>query len=180
MQINYNSLTAKLYRWFYATSKMPSNLCPYFWKLVIATIFAVPTAIITTPAVLINRDREFEIAERYAFGLMTWLGLVFGACVLSTVSLFWIVAAKDSLLDIMNHIGIFVLVLTIGFGSIIGIVFSIKFLVDRRREANAPRVWDDSNYEWVPNPNYKKPAPAIAAEFIKAKYKKYCPKIDWN
>ncbi len=31
MNLNINSKTAKLYRWFYATNEMPQSLCPYFW-----------------------------------------------------------------------------------------------------------------------------------------------------
>jgi hypothetical protein len=42
-------------------------------------------------------------------------------------------------------------------------------------------IWDaDGNY--VKNPNYEpyEKKPNIIIEFIKAKYNRYCPKIEWN
>lgn len=40
MKLNYNSFSSKLYRWIYYsdTNEMPSNLCPYFWKLVFENV----------------------------------------------------------------------------------------------------------------------------------------------
>lgn len=49
MKINYNSLSAKIYRYFYTTETMPTNLCPYFWKSLIATILFIPYYILTIP-----------------------------------------------------------------------------------------------------------------------------------
>ena len=31
MKLNSNSVTARLYRWFYMNDQMPKSLCPYFW-----------------------------------------------------------------------------------------------------------------------------------------------------
>jgi hypothetical protein len=45
MEINYNSTSARIYREFYNTKRMPESLCPYFWKLV----FAWPITILLSP-----------------------------------------------------------------------------------------------------------------------------------
>jgi predicted membrane protein len=47
---------------------------------------------------------------------------------------------------------------------LIGIYFAIKYLVDKNK------------YERMENPKSN----SIVTEFVKAKYNKYCPKIDWE
>ena len=56
MKMNYNSLTAKFYRWFYEVDYMPSNICPYFWKLVIAYLLCIPKFVITYPTYIFTKE----------------------------------------------------------------------------------------------------------------------------
>lgn len=49
MELKLNSLSARLYRYFYETNKMPNSLCTYFWKLVIAYLLIIPLEIIGLP-----------------------------------------------------------------------------------------------------------------------------------
>ena len=50
MELNLNSLTAKLYRWFYKQNEMPSSLCPYFWKMILACILYIPLFLFDLPS----------------------------------------------------------------------------------------------------------------------------------
>lgn len=45
MTLNSNSISAKLYRYFYSTERMPESLCTYFWALVLAYILIIPLEI---------------------------------------------------------------------------------------------------------------------------------------
>ena len=48
LEYRYNSLHAKMFRWFYNTSFMP-NLCLYFWKSIIMWVLIIPYEIIVLP-----------------------------------------------------------------------------------------------------------------------------------
>jgi amino acid transporter len=45
MTLNSNSISAKLYRYFYSKQNMPESLCTYFWALVLAYLFIIPLEI---------------------------------------------------------------------------------------------------------------------------------------
>lgn len=69
-----------------------------------------------------------------------------------------------------NTRGVWDLGAIIGYGGVIfgGLYFLyvlIRRTIIKRRKANV---------------TYEEPTPNILAEFIKAKYNKYCPKIEWN
>lgn len=49
-KLNPHGLMARLYRNFYNTGGLPNNLCPYFWKLVIAII----SFVFVWPVIVIN------------------------------------------------------------------------------------------------------------------------------
>ena len=53
MKLKTSSLSAKLYRHFYETEKMPKSLCPYFWKLVVAYMLVLPLEIIGLPYTIV-------------------------------------------------------------------------------------------------------------------------------
>ena len=52
MKLTKNSFNSKLYRWFYCTNQLPINLCPYFWKLLMAWVLLIPVVVITLPVTL--------------------------------------------------------------------------------------------------------------------------------
>ena len=68
---------------------------------------------------------------------------------------------------------------------VVSIVFTIlhfyKNRRDNRRHKQSEWIWDE-NGDHVLNPDYVPydERSNIFIEFIKAKYNKYCPKIDWN
>lgn len=57
MELNSNSINARLYRWFYhkGTNQMPKSLCPYFWQLFIMYVFIIPYVLFTLPYHLLTR-----------------------------------------------------------------------------------------------------------------------------
>jgi len=163
MKLNKNSISAKLFRWFYRTSELPTNLCPYFWKLVMAYVFAIPVFIISLPYAIIDKDSCNEsLGNRIGKGLVCWFGLFLLITALTPIILFWYTPVKDSFLEILIIWGL----LTWVIGLIIGVMWFIHHLGEKIKERrNLPKEEKRSN---------------IVVEMVKATYYKYCPKIDWN
>ena len=163
MKLNKNSISAKLFRWFYRTSELPTNLCPYFWKLVMAYVFAIPVFIISLPYAIIDKDSCNEsLGNRIGKGLVCWFGLFLLITALTPIILFWYTPVKDSFLEILIIWGL----LTGMIGLIIGVMWFIHHLGEKIKERrNLPKEEKRSN---------------IVVEMVKATYYKYCPKIDWN
>ena len=163
MKLNKNSISAKLFRWFYRTSELPTNLCPYFWKLVMAYVFAIPLFIISLPYVIIDKSSSIEsLNSRIWGGFVCWVILFLLITALTPIMLFWHTPVKDSLLETLIEIGVFTWIT----GLIIGIMWFIHHLGEKIKERrNLPKKEKRSN---------------IIVEMVKATYYKYCPKIDWN
>ena len=168
MILNKNSISAKLFRWFYRTSELPTNLCPYFWKLVMAYVFAIPVFIISFPYVIIDKNSCNEsLNGRIGLGIVCWFGLFLLIAALSLIMLFWYTPVKDSFLEILIICGL----LTLAIGLTIGIMWFIHHLGEKikerkeRKRRNLPKEEKRSN---------------IIVEMVKATYYKYCPKINWN
>jgi hypothetical protein len=182
MELKQNSISAKLYRWFYGTDSMPSNLCPYFWKLVVMYIFIVPFFVVTLPMFIFSRsEREWHIRIMmsvviYAFGFICLLAIY-----APITYLIWGIFEGNSVWSGFQLGGF----ITLGISTVLAIVFGISYLVMERKEKNRLKqleyIWNE-NGEPVPNPDYvpyvKKPNIILA--FISAKYNKYCPKVDWK
>ena len=163
MKLNKNSISAKLFRWFYGTSELPTNLCPYFWKLVMAYVFAIPLFIIPLPYVIIEKSSSIEsLTSRIWGGFVCWVILFLLITALTPIMLFWHTPVKDSLLETLIEIGVFTWIT----GLIIGIMWFIHHLGEKIKERrNLPKEEKRSN---------------IIVEMVKATYYKYCPKIDWD
>ena len=167
MKLNKNSISAKLFRWFYGTTELPTNLCPYFWKLVMAYVFAIPLFIIPLPYVIINKDTCNEsLGSRIGLGFVCWFILFLLITALTPIMLFWHTPVKDSLLETLIEIGL----LTWVVGLTLGIIWFIHYIQDKIKE----RKWENRN---LPK---KEKRSNIIIEMVKATYYKYCPKIDWN
>ena len=182
MKINYNSTSSKLYRWFYDTHRMPKTLCPYFWKLVFAWVLTIILSPLLLPTWIVRKVTN-DIDENVPVGPYALMGILIYSAILAVIgvgvfiSSYWIIYYQKTL-------G-YSLYLTGGVVTFIGLIGSITWgimkLKDRIRDRRTKRtIWDDNIGDYVPNPNYKEPKPSILVEFIKAKYHKYCPKIDWE
>ena len=185
MKLDHNSFSAKVYRWFFMKTEMPGNLCPYFWKLVLAFTLAVPVLIATLVYEILfinNHDKPADSpGERFFLGLIAWVILCICVAVLSPIVLFWATPEKDSVLWNLISAGFAVWVSII----ILGITLLYRHIKEKRDDAkwknrNEGRqsIYDENGH-WV-GYRYEEPKPNVLLEFIKAKYNKYCPKIEWN
>ncbi len=174
MQLNINSTTAKLYRWFYSTSQMPQSLCPYFWKLVLMWVFIVPYTILSLPVILIDlKDPDHRTTgERVGVGFIMWFILFMLVSMLSWIGIFFVEPVKDSMWYHMLIVGF------LGWGA--SIIFGgIEFYKwAKEKWENRHVKYDKNGYRIWTKPEPKQPS--IITEFVKAKYNKYCPKIDWK
>ena len=181
MKLKFNSLTARLYRWFYMESGMPENLCPYFWKLVLMWLLMVPTVILTLPVITTKQKPDGAIARLIlGFALWVFFGIVIVALAPITI-FFWGFLGQKSVIGNLQAFGIFLWVVILMVSIIFGVVHLLKTIKDRRNHIRREWVWDH-NGDYVKNPDYipYEPQASIIIEFIKAKYKKYCPKIEWS
>ena len=174
MKLNINSASARLYRWFYMTQLMPQSLCPYFWKLVVMWVFILPYTILSLPVILMDlKDPETRTTgERAGVGFIIWFILGMIVCMLSYIGLFWVTPIEDSLFMHMLVGG------GIGwvFSIIIGAIQLFKWSKEKWENRNVK--YDEDGWRiWEP---VKEKEPTIIKEFIKAKYNKYCPKIEWK
>jgi hypothetical protein len=162
MKLNQNSLSAKLYRWFYKTDTMPTNLCPYFWKLVTAVILSPLLAIYTLPYEIINykRQRWDTYGDMLGESLSCWLLIAAVICMISPLGFFFYIPNKSSLLWVIMGVG----GILWGCLIVVGITWAIIKTVEHLQSKK-------SNTEKTDN---------IIVEMVKAKYHKYCPKIDWK
>jgi len=177
MKLNINSISARLYRWFYSTSQMPQSLCPYFWKLVLMWFFIVPYTIISLPCILMDlKDPDHKTTgERAGVGAIMWFILSMLFCMMSWIGVFFIEPVKDTLWFHMLGAGFIGWLTAIVLGSML----AIKWFIENRRERKYRRIkYDEDGYRIWEEPKEKQPS--IITEFIKAKYNKYCPKIDWD
>lgn len=177
MKLNSNSISSKLYRWFYATNDLPNNLCPYFWKLVLSWLVLIPYSLFCLPVILHElfdktyRFTDNSTGKRIGFSSLTYALLFFIGCMLSSIGWFFIQPEKDSFYQFMGTLGFVIWVISI----IIGIVEGFKAFKEwnyRRKikyDENGWRIYDSSKEEKT----------YLVVEFAKAKYNKYCPKIDW-
>jgi len=174
MKLNHNSLSAQLYRWFYQVYDMPTNLCPYFWKLVFMYIFIVPYSIIVLPTIIMKDSGENDV--RFISSIIIWMMLFAGIFALFApiTWMIWGFGGKDTLMGNLQVLG-FIVWIT-GF-AVLATWGAIKF---KDRKKNQKYLWSEEDYEYVENPDYSPSFATIAKEFIKAKYKRYCPQITWD
>lgn len=169
VKLNQNSLLSKFYLWFYETNVLPLNLCPYFWKLVAATLltlaFGVPLFIIAIPGIIMNvifkiKDGEYLFVNKYGTLFAGVIIIFMGVGVFSIISFLLLVFGVLPY-DVNNPLSTFQIlggVLAL-FLIVLGVFKIIEYNSERRR--------------------YREKSSNIIVEVIKAKYNKYCPKIEW-
>lgn len=178
MKLNRNSLNAKLYCWFYgqSDSQLPNNLCPYFWKLVLAWLLIIPYGIYSLPHIIIlevfdktykngENSTGFRLASSSAIYVICFILLCMGTAVATMFTTLY----QGTFFGHIWIGGFMFWVVTI----IVLIYFGIKALVENIKNKKR-KVYDDYG-----NRIYPVKKSNVLIEFIKAKYNKYCPKIDW-
>ena len=179
MELNYNSLSAKVYRNFYETSRMPESLCPYFWKLVVAWPITILFSPLLIPFWIVDKlnggdGESVPFPVQALIGILMYTAVFCVFCLGVTISSIWITYYQGT-----NLYGFYVSGFIIMFGLlVVGIILLFRELKERRRQKRRERLYDEEgNYIYS---EYEPEKPNIFVEFIRAKYNKYCPKIDWK
>jgi hypothetical protein len=143
----------------YCTNTLPLNLCPYFWKLVLAIVTLPITVFSFFPFV---KNKYFE--ERFApLFIIAFCELFTAAIGLLVSTMFgWVdpngpVNLKD--LGIANAVGLSVF-------AIVAVVCYIEQSISSKKKDSKSIV--------------KEKKPSIIIEYIKAKKNKHCPMIEWE
>jgi hypothetical protein len=178
MKLNLNSTSARLYRWVFATSRMPDSLCPYFWKLVLMWIVLIPYTILSLPYMVIQKlsdnnffDRGSSFGEKPGSGLVIWGAIYLAGVMLFSISAFWVDFPKESFAEHMQVLGIFLWIIVLGVGGWNG----AKWLIEKYKDSKIK--YDENGYRiWEP---VKEKSDSIVVSFVKSTYHKYCPKIEW-
>jgi hypothetical protein len=166
INLNKNSITAKLYRWFYNVDTLPQNLCPYFWKVVIMYLLLPFLGIPALIGHLIEKDCNAFTKSILTIAVTVFFtaGLIgIGSLIVSPIVVFnWVVLnikPNDMYGNMMvgGLTGWFSLFI---YGFWVGGVELYKYLTNKK--TNTPK---ESN---------------IILAFVKAKYHKYCLPINWN
>ena len=178
MKLNKNSVTSRLYKWFYGVSEyqgLPNNLCPYFWKVVLMYLTIIPYTLFSIPVVVYDLfDKQYEngerkTGERLGVSVGVYIGLFVLAALISAIVAIFIKVEPKSLFEFLVVGGCLFWAGLI----IIGVIEGIKYL--REYSTTNESFYDHQQDRWV----VKKTKVNMTTEFIKAKYNKYCPKIDW-
>lgn len=161
MELNYNSIWAKLYRWFYYTDIMPNSLCSYFWKLVFAVVLSVALFPVYLPGLIINKlDREFfldRFGDKVMMGMVVYIGIFIFFITLFSLSIFWIQFPNTS---VWSHFQI------AGLGVFVGIiVVSLMFCLPKIGRSFKNSLFGKST---------------LVFQYTKAIFNKVCPKINWK
>ena len=159
MEVNFkkNSITARLYRWFYGIDTLPQNLCPYFWKTIIMYLFIIPFS----PFIFFFNfiDKNLNPFSKVVLSILI-LFCLYGV--------FMMIA---SLVVLFNYVILHIKPNTYWSSILVGgltidtglLVYGISKLI---------------SYITLDKPKIKQSN--LITSFIKAKYNKYCPQINWN
>jgi hypothetical protein len=171
MTLNENSLNANLYRWFYGKYTLPTNLCPFFWKLVAAWILLIPFSIFCLPTILMDIFSDnFTLGkekpgDRLWVSLVIWIGLFLITCMVLAIPLFFTELGGFTGL---GRTGVLLWVI----GLIIGAIYLVVHGYDKYKESK--KKYDEYGYRI-----YEEKTDNILIGFIKAKYNEWCPVITW-
>jgi hypothetical protein len=151
MQLSLTSWHARLYKWVYK-NELPSNLCPYFWKVILGIISVIPFTLLSLPALIISKDsrKDNNIFWNGFIGAVLYFILFLLFVTISPILYLFGVPISDNMFFSGITIIAFLLILL------------VAKIIDRIRSRS------------------KQKSPNIFKEYIKAKYNKYCPKIDWK
>jgi len=160
MKSTKNSWHAKLYLFSY-DSKLPDNLCPYFWKVILGAILFVPRLIFRLPYYGMEKIgvSSYEPVKRdqTSLGFMGWVicDLLFLLMYITYHLIKAMFGAYSYNSDAAN-LGILI------YSGMVCVVLYIKINSYRKRYSET------------------KSEPGLIKSFIKAKYNKLCPRIEWT
>jgi hypothetical protein len=178
MKLNQNSVSVKLYKWFYGVSEyqgLPNNLCPFFWRVVLMYLTIIPYTLFAIPVVVYDLfDKQYENGERSTGARLgnsvgIYIGLFVVVSLISAILALFIKIESKSLFEFLVIGGCL-----FWFGLLVlGIIKGFEYV--REYSTTDKSYYSETEKKWV----YEKTKVNLTTEFIKAKYNKYCPKIDW-
>jgi hypothetical protein len=109
--------------------------------------------------------------KRIGFSVLIYFMLFCISSMLSVIGLLFITPEKDTFYMFMVTLGIMIWAAAIVIGVIEGVKALIEWNHSRKinYDENGRRIWGEP----------KEQKTYLVVEFVKAKYNKYCPKIDW-
>jgi hypothetical protein len=107
--------------------------------------------------------------KRIGFSVLIYFLLFCVSSMLSVIGWFFIKPEKDSFYMFMVTLGVMIWAAAI----VIGVIEGVKEL----KEWNCKIEYDENGWRIWGEPKEQKTY--LVVEFVKAKYNKYCPKIDW-
>jgi len=183
IKLSEKSWHAKLYALMYGEDGgLPKNLCPYFWGVMAALVSVVPFALFFMPThifswvrKLIYKDEANSLFSEGYISTLFFVALVLNAAILVGFSMVYMWFQPFVLVNGQYKFTTFQIIGSLSYltGVIFGIVTLSKYIQEKARK-NKRKNWQDGSY--IP----KEKTPNILVEFIRAKYKKYCPKINWK
>lgn len=151
MNFNQQSIHAKLYREFYSTEVLPDNLCPFFWGLLFAWICAPFYFIFGLP---IKRDWIWGRIVKWILFISVAI-IALGCAVIFVYANYHLVRYWLNCYSYNNDMA--------WLGGFLDLYFSGVILIN-----------------YIKRKLSKKKRHSILIEFVKAKYGKYCPQINWE
>ena len=164
INLNKNSLNVKLYNWFYNTDTLPTNLCPYFWKLVLMYLLIIPYIVFTIPHYIdifltflvntinikLNKTCRVESSNKNEISMLYWISYSIIHSIVYVI-IYGTLSSNNILMQTIIIIGFSAII----FFTVLSITFLICYIL------------------FHPKSN-------VLITFIKAKYNKYCPIINWE
>ena len=156
------SISARLYKWYWNTDKLPDNLCNYFWALVIAYIGFIPCVLLTLPALIVDWYYDKKIYrnvfdENFGLSFGCYLVLFLIICIPFGVYGLFHLAPKQ---PIMQMVGIIEIIMIIFFTFIWLFRKAFDYILKSK----------------IPKEN----KPNLVVEYFKSVKGKYCPQIIWK
>lgn len=171
MNLSERSWHARLWYLSYGKHKyLPTNLCPYFWAVFSAVILILPVILFELALIVYVKvynevsDSHEDILEDNGLinPIPISIGIVFNTIAFVLISMIGMWFTLDSKKSPFNALGI------LGWGVFVALTIRHFYLIvkDKRKQRKGLIVEDNK--------------PNIFVEFVKAKYKKHCPIINWS
>jgi hypothetical protein len=138
----------------------------------------IPYSLVCAPVIiveLIDKDYRYNdnsTGKRIGFSVLIYFMLFCISSMLSVIGLLFITPEKDTFYMFMVTLGIMIWAAAIVIGVIEGVKALKEWNYNRKinYDESGRRIWGEP----------KEQKTYLVVEFVKAKYNKYCPKIDWT
>jgi len=159
MELKTKSWYVWLWEYTYAED-LPNNLCPFFWKLIVAMLLFIPNVIFRIPVTIFNLFATYPIKrgdDRTGNGIGTWLVLfaIVTIIALNYYLFLWLMGDDKALAWAMGAILMDTMILTV----------LIKI------------IWDQN---YIGDILAYKASYNMLVIFTKSWYNKHCPRINWK